>query len=55
MTTEHRLTHIHLGPFAGHDGGRIVFEDTPGDLVAARSTVLYQRYITVRTRQGQAS
>ena len=23
---------------AGHDGGRIVFEGTPADLVAARST-----------------
>jgi excinuclease UvrABC ATPase subunit len=23
----------------GHDGGRIVFEGTPADLVAARSTV----------------
>jgi excinuclease UvrABC ATPase subunit len=30
---------IDLGPGAGHDGGRIVFEGTPGDLVAARSTV----------------
>ncbi len=27
-----------LGPGAGHDGGRIVFEGTPADLVAARST-----------------
>jgi excinuclease UvrABC ATPase subunit len=30
---------IDLGPGAGHDGGRIVFEGTPADLVAARSTV----------------
>ena len=30
---------IDLGPGAGHDGGRIVFEGTPTDLVAARSTV----------------
>ena len=28
---------IDLGPGAGHDGGRIVFEGTPADLVAARS------------------
>ena len=28
---------IDLGPGAGHDGGRIVFEGTPSDLVAARS------------------
>ncbi|WP_185972394.1 ATP-binding cassette domain-containing protein [Georgenia yuyongxinii] len=30
---------IDLGPGAGHDGGRIVFEGTPADLVAQRSTL----------------
>ncbi|NNC07318.1 excinuclease ABC subunit UvrA [Corallococcus exiguus] len=30
---------IDLGPGAGHDGGRIVFEGTPTDLVAAKSTL----------------
>ncbi len=30
---------IDLGPGAGHDGGRVVFEGTPTDLVAARSTL----------------
>ena len=30
---------IDLGPGAGHDGGRIVFESTPANLVAARSTL----------------
>ncbi len=30
---------IDLGPGAGHDGGRIVFEGTPAELVAARSTL----------------
>jgi excinuclease UvrABC ATPase subunit len=30
---------IDLGPGAGHDGGRIIFEGTPADLVAARSTL----------------
>jgi excinuclease UvrABC ATPase subunit len=30
---------IDLGPGAGHDGGRIVFQGPPADLVAARSTV----------------
>ena len=30
---------IDLGPGPGHDGGRIVFEGTPADLVAARSTL----------------
>jgi excinuclease UvrABC ATPase subunit len=30
---------IDLGPGAGHDGGRVVFEGRPADLVAARSTL----------------
>src|SRR4029079_19011360 len=30
---------IDLGPGAGNDGGRIVFEGTPAELVAARSTL----------------
>ncbi|WP_394194130.1 ATP-binding cassette domain-containing protein [Microbacterium foliorum] len=30
---------IDVGPGAGHDGGRIVFEGSPAELVAARSTV----------------
>ena len=30
---------IDLGPGAGHDGGRIVFEGVPADLVAGRSTL----------------
>ena len=30
---------IDLGPGAGHDGGRLVFEGPPADLVAARSTL----------------
>ena len=30
---------IDLGPGAGHDGGSLVFEGTPADLVAARSTL----------------
>jgi excinuclease UvrABC ATPase subunit len=33
---------IDLGPGAGHDGGRIVFQGTPADLVAARSTLTGQ-------------
>jgi excinuclease UvrABC ATPase subunit len=33
---------IDLGPGAGHDGGRIVFEGTPADLVAAKSTLTGQ-------------
>ncbi len=33
---------VDLGPGAGHDGGRIVFEGTPANLVAARSTLTGQ-------------
>ena len=33
---------IDLGPGPGHDGGRIVFEGSPADLVAARSTLTGQ-------------
>jgi excinuclease UvrABC ATPase subunit len=46
IVIEHHLTvmaHadwiIDLGPGAGHDGGRIVFEGAPADLVAKRSTL----------------
>ncbi len=30
---------IDLGPGPGHDGGRVIFEGTPADLVAVRSTL----------------
>jgi excinuclease UvrABC ATPase subunit len=30
---------VDLGPGAGHDGGRVVFEGTPADIVADRSTL----------------
>jgi excinuclease UvrABC ATPase subunit len=30
---------VDLGPGAGHDGGRIVFEGTPAEIVASRSTL----------------
>ncbi|MGW2918282.1 ATP-binding cassette domain-containing protein [Streptomyces angustmyceticus] len=33
---------IDLGPGAGHDGGRVVFQGTPADLVADRSTLTGQ-------------
>ncbi|WP_432513904.1 ATP-binding cassette domain-containing protein [Kineococcus sp. SYSU DK001] len=39
---------VDLGPGAGHDGGRVVFEGTPADLVAAGSTLTAQhlaRYV----------
>ena len=43
---------VDLGPGAGHDGGRIVFEGTPADLVAARSTLTGEHlaaYVEVTT------
>ena len=43
---------VDLGPGAGHDGGRIVFEGTPADLVAARSTLTGEHlaaYVDART------
>ncbi|MEY9928242.1 excinuclease UvrABC ATPase subunit [Catenulispora sp. GP43] len=33
---------VDLGPGAGHDGGRVVFEGTPADLVKGRSTLTGQ-------------
>ncbi len=42
---------VDLGPGAGHDGGQIVFEGTPGELVAAGSTLTAQHlanYVAVR-------
>lgn len=37
---------IDLGPGAGHDGGRIVFEGTPADLVASRATLTGEHLAT---------
>ncbi|GAA4521189.1 excinuclease ABC subunit UvrA [Actinoallomurus oryzae] len=37
---------IDLGPGAGHDGGRVVFEGTPADLVTARSTLTGEHLAT---------
>ncbi|MEU8961077.1 excinuclease ABC subunit UvrA [Streptomyces sp. NPDC048491] len=40
---------IDLGPGAGHDGGRIVFEGTPADLIATRPTLTGEhlaKYVT---------
>ncbi|WP_201315998.1 excinuclease ABC subunit UvrA [Dyella sp. EPa41] len=45
---------IDLGPGAGHDGGRIVFEGTPAGLVAARSTLTGEHlaaYVGVRPKK----
>ncbi|WP_405003333.1 excinuclease ABC subunit UvrA [Kitasatospora purpeofusca] len=37
---------IDLGPGAGHDGGRIVFEGTPAELVTAHTTLTAQHLAT---------
>ena len=41
---------IDLGPGAGHDGGRIVFEGTPADLIAAKSTLTAKHLAAFVTR-----
>ena len=53
---------IDLGPGAGHDGGRIVFEGTPADLVAGALHAhrraprgLRRRDLTARPRRGTIS
>jgi excinuclease UvrABC ATPase subunit len=48
---------IDLGPGAGHDGGRVVFEGTPADLVATRSTLTGEHlaaYIGAQPRPSRA-
>ena len=47
---------IDLGPGAGHEGGRIVFEGIPADLVAARSTLTGEylaAYVGAQPRHAQ--
>src|SRR5262245_47660817 len=47
---------IDLGPGAGHDGGRIVFEGTPAELVAKRSTLTGKHLAEfVGGRRGRAA
>jgi excinuclease UvrABC ATPase subunit len=48
---------IDLGPGAGQEGGRIVFEGTPADLVAARSTLTGEHlaaFVVSRPKAGRA-
>ena len=45
---------IDLGPGAGHEGGRVVFEGTPAEFVAARSTLTGEHlaaYVGARARK----
>jgi excinuclease UvrABC ATPase subunit len=46
---------IDLGPGAGHDGGRIVFEGTPADLIAAKSTLTGEHLAAFVGRQPKAA
>jgi excinuclease UvrABC ATPase subunit len=46
---------IDLGPGAGHDGGRIVFEGTPADLVAATSTLTGEHLAAFVSHNGRRS
>jgi excinuclease UvrABC ATPase subunit len=46
---------IDLGPGAGHDGGRIVFEGTPAELVAARSTLTGEHLAAFVASRPQAA
>jgi excinuclease UvrABC ATPase subunit len=40
---------VDLGPGAGHDGGRIVFEGTPGELLGAETLTAQHLRAHVRT------
>jgi excinuclease UvrABC ATPase subunit len=46
---------LDLGPGAGHDGGRIVFEGTPADLVAAKSTLTGEHLAAFVGRPSKAA
>jgi excinuclease UvrABC ATPase subunit len=49
---------VDVGPGAGHDGGRIVYEGTPADLVAAHSTLTGEHlaaYVATRPRATRTS
>ncbi|MDI1436850.1 ATP-binding cassette domain-containing protein [Polyangium sorediatum] len=46
---------IDLGPGAGHDGGRIVFEGTPADLVAKKSTLTGEHLATFVGSRSKAT
>jgi excinuclease UvrABC ATPase subunit len=37
---------LDLGPGAGHDGGRVVFQGTPSELVEDRSTLTGEHLAT---------
>jgi excinuclease UvrABC ATPase subunit len=48
---------IDLGPGAGHDGGKVVFEGTPSDLVATSTTLTAKHlaaYVESRAKRAKA-
>ena len=45
---------IDLGPGAGHDGGRVVFEGPPADLVAAKKKTLTGEHLAAYVGQRAA-
>ena len=46
---------IDLGPGAGHDGGRVVFEGTPAELVASKSTLTGEHLAAFVTSHSSAA
>jgi len=46
---------IDLGPGAGHDGGRVVFQGTPGDLLGADTLTAQHLRAHVRTAQARSA
>ena len=46
---------VDLGPGAGHDGGRIVFEGTPAELVKARATLTGKHLAAYVAPQGKSA
>jgi excinuclease UvrABC ATPase subunit len=46
---------IDLGPGAGHDGGKIVFEGTPAELVAKKSTLTGEHLAAFVATRGKAA
>lgn len=46
---------VDLGPGAGHDGGRIVFEGTPAELIKARATLTGKHLAAYVAPQGRSA
>jgi excinuclease UvrABC ATPase subunit len=46
---------IDLGPGAGHEGGRVVFEGTPAELVASKSTLTGEHLAAFAGRRAKAA